>query len=724
MPDPDTLSHIVRHTLTIQAAGASLNGNLIAQITPTLPHTHFLERDRLFEGSPGQILSQLRDLGFSTTEEGYLMAQAVLSNQPATRQLYVGRREAGESLTDSMNAIKASYGGDPLPWYAFACPVRDNASIIELSNWGDNEFVVFWALSKDPTVLTNTPGNIFDQLKALNRPRTIIGWSDPIRVAKPAVVSTTLETFALAPYLVGAVYTDHNLAVSVNGGPLQNISFPATRAELTASAETYNFANLEQLDIRYNQSTDTTSTVFEGVAPSMVSGAPETYNFSGAPLTMTIEVDGVSALITFVGADFAVPSAGLASEVVLRINTDFGSAIASVVNISGKDYVQLDSSINGLNGSIKVTEGTGANAILKFSTSELKGTGNVGDLSAVRANEVAALSQIEAGQEAVWSVVAGPAPKVTSTRFGTTSEIEILGTSSANVLTELGFVVGVTNGSGFAKNADAAKADEVEAVVAAFADLTTDDSTGRVIFTTVALTSDASIQFSDTSSALDALGLNDSLVTGSGTDEDYAELRLMGFTYAVDQLANGSFNPQFVQLNGATHSGINATERTNIKKNHGWMLDPDNGGKTFAVQMANAPLTSDVFGYTLETRHAADIFKINATQQCVNAFNLAAQAKSKVPANYTGILENGAILRSVIEQMGPEGSGHFRALGDPTDPQFDPVLNSSIKIPRLDEIDRIALQNGILGTYEISLVVLPSGQRIDIDTTVIASNVA
>lgn len=726
MPDPNNQSHIVNLQLTIQAAGAAVNGNLYVNITPTIPHTHFLERDKPYEGSPGQILGALRDDGFATTEEGYLMAQAVLSARPAVRTVYVGRREAGETPVESMIAIKDFYGSDPLPWYAFGLPVRDTPSILDVATWSNDEFVTHWALSAEQLVLSNAAGNVFGQLRDADRPRTIIGYSNPTAVATAATVSTVLQTFALAPILTGGVYVAPMLELSVDGGAPQLLPFPSTRAILTASSATYKLNNGELLDIRYNQSTQTTSTVFKGEPAELVSGTPETWDFSGAPVTLSINIDGVGdVLITFLLGDFAVPVAGETAEVALRINTDFGSPIASAVNIDGLNYVKLASATEGTSSSIKVTEGTGANALLLFSTSTITGAGNVGDLSAVEAEEIVALAQPQAGQAAIWEVTELSEPEAASMRFGTGSEVEILGTTSANVLSELGLAVGPINGTGFAVDAGAATAQQVDSVVSAYTGVSTDWSTGKVVFTSNTVTSGSTLQFSLASTALNALGLDDALYTGTGTSEDYAELRLMGFTFAVDLLRTSS-NPQFVRLPGALHSGITPAQRTNIKRNHGWMLDPDNQSRTFAVQMANAALQSGAFGMTLETRLAADVFQILATNLIVQAFNTAAQKHSKIPADYVGTLFVGGLLRSACERMGPletGGSGQFRALGDPADPDFNPNLNSALVIPNIDEVDFAALQNGVFGPYELSLVVLPSGQRVNIDATIIASNI-
>jgi len=64
-----------------------------------------------------------------------------------------------------------------------------------------------------------------------------------------------------------------------------------------------------------------------GQVAYLTAGSAETYDFTGAPLTLTVEVDGGGAqTVTFQPSDFLSPTAGTAEEVAARLTADLTDA--------------------------------------------------------------------------------------------------------------------------------------------------------------------------------------------------------------------------------------------------------------------------------------------------------------------------------------------------------------------------------------------------------------
>lgn len=107
------------------------------------------------------------------------------------------------------------------------------------------------------------------------------------------------------------------------------------------------------------------------VAAQIVSGNPDTYDLTDAD-TLIMEIDGGGAdTATFNIADFVDIDNATAAEVALVINTDIAGATATVVTVSGYNYVQIKSNTTGATSSVKITGGTGTYAALGFPLNKL-----------------------------------------------------------------------------------------------------------------------------------------------------------------------------------------------------------------------------------------------------------------------------------------------------------------------------------------------------------------
>lgn len=522
MPDPFAQSHLVKLNIRIEVNAPTISGDLQVLYVPRAPHQHFAERAKLYRGSSAQILGAMRADGFDTTEEGYLQVSAALAQTPRPEVVWVGRADANDAgVTGTMQAIY----DDAIPpqWYAFCYNTRDAAEILALAAWAEPLFLTYFALTQDQAVPDNAPNNVLAQLRAQGYERTVLGWSNPGLVATAAMLVTTLETWDLTPAAGTGALQALTIRVGLTGTN-QLFLFFAAQAELELAAGSYALANGDRWDVEIDGDGTTRSAEFLGAPATLTSGQPETYDFSAAPLTCNVRHNGVVTPVTFQLADFAVPGAGTAAEVAARIDADVGAAIAS----DDAGSVLLTSTISGLASDLQVTEGDGANAILGFPAGLFQGTGNVANIGATTPAEVLSVTQAAFGTTIVAALTAS-AVAYKTVRYGTSASIDTKNTTTANVLAQFGIAVGAVTGSGFAQNAAATTAAELDVALSTLVGAGRDISSGRMKLTTTATGSASRIEA--TSSQVDVIDL-----TSSGADQ-------IGFRYdGLVPLVVGSTN--------------------------------------------------------------------------------------------------------------------------------------------------------------------------------------
>lgn len=128
-------------------------------------------------------------------------------------------------------------------------------------------------------------------------------------------------------------------------------------------------------------------------------------DFTGGKI-LNVKIDqGTTQYIPFVNGDFANPAVPTAAEIDIVLNRELVGAHSAVTNVT---HVTIYSDCKGDDSYVQVTGGT-ANVLLAFSTAEVHGTGNVGNLNAVTSTEIVTLLSAIAGYGVTWnaSVVAG-----------------------------------------------------------------------------------------------------------------------------------------------------------------------------------------------------------------------------------------------------------------------------------------------------------------------------
>ncbi len=176
------------------------------------------------------------------------------------------------------------------------------------------------------------------------------------------------------------------------------------------------------------------TTTFNATAASRQNGVDEVFALvDGQTLTVAIDGGGVQT-IAFLTAEFVDIANATAEEVAAVIAAKITGAQVSVTG-AGK-RVTITSDTRGTDSGVNITGGT-ANAALQFTTGNVAGTGNVGNIEAVELSEVKAAVELATAGCTVSDDGTGKC-KIISNTTGTGSYIQVSAASTAD--DELGLV--------------------------------------------------------------------------------------------------------------------------------------------------------------------------------------------------------------------------------------------------------------------------------------------
>ena len=511
MPNPNALSPKIDTTVVIvsgQASAAGFSSPLFVSEFASSPS--FPTRIKAYSGTRTVMLALLAADGFATTSAAYRQVQAAMAQDGPPTTIYIGRKDAGDA--DWAAAMDAIYAEDSDSWYAVCIDARDSAAIQQVSAWceppgEDPKFALFVAQTASTQVRDNAPGNFAGVIAALGRQRTALVWHDPETASGygPATLTSRRGPFAFG--------SSESLSLRVDGGATQSFAFAAAAAVLTGTnTETFNLSAGGTLTLAANglasQAVD-----FSTTAATVLSANAETYALSPGDTLLT-RVDGAAAVASTFDAAPAVTTGGATEPFTIT------------------NGWQLDLQING-----------GATQSFVFTGAE------------TTAQDVADL--INATASGFSAADAAGAVELTTERQGTSAEIEILGSSTAGLLTELGLVAGSDLGTGDVADISAVTAAEIVTVVNAdTTGITAAPESGRVRLTSDTL---------GTSSRIQVVGGNVNTALGFSTSE-----------------AKGT--GPFVDASAATASEVAS------------LINASVAGITASVSAAAVRLTSDVLG--------------------------------------------------------------------------------------------------------------------------------
>lgn len=446
----------------------------------------FPGRVKGYKGTLAQKQTLMLNDGFATTSATYRQVTAAGIQKGPPRTIYVGRKEPGgaETWPEALDAIKAEAITKKIGYYAICCDTRDVFDIEDIDAWTVGQFALYVAQTDSLSVRNNTPGNVAELILAKDHSRSALLWHDPAAASKfgPAVLTSIPGTYS--------VVSGDTLKFRVDGGAEQTFTFVALAATvLGGTAETYDVSNGDAFDFAID-SGSTQSIVFVTGSATLINVSPETYNIlDGDTLNIRIDGGGVQ-VVEFNGLPGTITSSN--SEPYVPVNLE-----------------HIDIAIDG-----------GLTQVFTFDGSETSAQ-LVADLINLTASGFTAAD------------VAGDIVFTTATK-GTASEVEIVGTSTAALLTNLGFVAGSTFGSGFAPNIALATAAQVATEINNdTVDLTASDVGGQVQIVSNAVGTGSRVQVSG-GTANGVLDFDTNEVKGPG---DFVDASLATASEVVTKLA-------------------------------------------------------------------------------------------------------------------------------------------------------------------------------------------
>jgi len=219
----------------------------------------------------------------------------------------------------------------------------------------------------------------------------------------------------------------------------------ATAGSVTGTlTEPFELSPGDTLDFSIDGGATDTATIDAARAAVTASNSP-TYALSDGQ-TLLVKIDqGSEQTITFLTSEFANIAAATGAEVIAVINAKMSGGYA---DLNAGDP-RINSDVQGTDSYVEITGGT-ANTALGFSTSEVQGTGDVGDISLVTVAELKTVVEVDVANIVVSSVSGKAKFTANGNPAGVTSTIQVEATSTAD--TKIGVDNAVhTGGSGAAE---------------------------------------------------------------------------------------------------------------------------------------------------------------------------------------------------------------------------------------------------------------------------------
>ena len=276
----------------------------------------------------------------------------------------------------------------------------------------------------------------------INTPTLVMGFSDFKRTFGGYIANSDLAACVEGFFATGGVIcyvnrvvhytdiTDATTATSDRASADLSASIVATAASNTSgNAGPYALSNGQTLVVVIDSNSSVTGTVSATAAALTTDNSGTIVLADAETLTVAIDTDVVkSSTIVFHSNNFVDIGAATQAEIAAVIASQITGA--SVDLNGGK--VRITSDHKGTASAVHVTGGT-ANATLGFSTTLVAGTGNVANVAAVTATEVAAIVSTAVGSTATVSVTASKV-KIASKITGTGSHVQVTGASTATAV--------------------------------------------------------------------------------------------------------------------------------------------------------------------------------------------------------------------------------------------------------------------------------------------------
>ena len=427
------------------------------------------DRNRAYTGPRTEVLAALEADGFATSSRLYRAIDALLTAPTAPARVQVGRRDPDDAtITESLTAIWEA-GGTGYVWEIVDALTDDEA--VEAATWAATKplwisFETEPGTASADAVYQQAAGNLAERLADLvplvadGLPRWALTWHDPpvasraaapfYQIAAPGGAAGTWDLRPPGSPLGGSVTV--NLWVDAEAEQIATITGAVAEVEGTAPAP-WVLENGWHLDWRIDAGAIRVLTIEAEPGEKLTTGAwPRNLSAVVGDDLEVFTDTGTDSYAFLTAAAPADPAAVTAAEVVADFNAGISGTVATAELVGGQ--VRFRSVTEGTAAWFRLGDATTTDLRVALSSPDGidletdTGDGNVSDVGAVTSAELILLALEAAAGVGTYSASADDELKIQGVATGTNGSVEILNTSTAGLLTELGLSAAVTPGTG------------------------------------------------------------------------------------------------------------------------------------------------------------------------------------------------------------------------------------------------------------------------------------
>ena len=439
--------------------------------------TMWPERYRRYDGTAAEVREAMIADGFDAFDEEVLHVYRLLDNPSPVTFVLVGRRAPVDATWEAalaaiLQAIEDA--GEATP--AYLSPVtRAEDEQIELfkaaTDNGRDMLPVIQTASE--AVRDNALGSLEKVLKAVNKQGVILYYDAATATGADVASAATSEGPWAIPLDTTTSPPSASASLAFDDAPGVVATLEAAPGTVTGSnAEPFNLEPAWHLDYVRDFAADpvvltiaATAAQITGTAIDGTSGGADFVLADGMPVAMVVRGTPVNYNVD--AANYVDVTSATAAEVAAEMDTAL-AALADAAAVGGQ--VRATDKVRGNQSEIAFVAGTSAafaSAIGVTIGQAAHGDGNVGNVDAVTVAELAAIATTETG-DTLSLTEDGSAPakvKLSGVIFGTGGNLDLLGSSTAGLLTALGLAAGNSAGSGDCADSRAVTPAELFAVL-------------------------------------------------------------------------------------------------------------------------------------------------------------------------------------------------------------------------------------------------------------------
>lgn len=614
------------------------------------------DRARTYRGPRPAVLADMEADGFLEGSPLWIAVSQALLQTSAPDRIHIGRKDPTDlTWGDAMDAIFVGFGEG---YFIYWPTVTSNADIIDVATWctQSTQMVLGFAVTSNADVLGDIAGNLGEQLQALitadNGGRFVLGYHDPIKAsgAKRPVVSIPIPVSGRFSGTPGGT-----LNLRVTEGAEQVFTLTAARAKVVSTnAGPYALTSGQNLDVAFE---GVPTSLVISAAPAEIVSLPETYDISGAiGGSVVIVTDSGTDSYTISALSYVDDTAATAEEVRDEFLAGIATAVGIATSVGGQ--VQFKSATIGFGATLRFTAGTHPDFLkaLGLTTDAVQGSGNVANQAAVPTAELANLVTSLSGSAGSAFDEAGDLA-LQGSIYGTDSTVEVLGTSTAGLLTEVGLTAAVTAGTGVVGNAASiAPASLFTALQTAFPTSTAISLTS----TAITIEGTTGVGFYHTlrfyGSLRSGLGLPNTLIRGVGVHNDHIMAATIGARagISIDERGLTKWDGAFLANCFGDDLPLNVSRRLREEQNvntfeHRSRNDPRPQFRDGTLIANLSPTGEKVY---IDSRIGIDWFAVRLQEAVLNANDLLDNAGTSILYSFDQVQ---TFIVSTLEPVGVLG---------------------------------------------------------------------